>query len=488
MTTKVPAPPGNLTVENTVHHDTATLTIFKSGTAISASAEVLDLLRDGGATAHSAVVAKRRAKTDEQLMATFLKSRAVRASSTEAYAKYLRQHLYFTVKRMRVKSVRLLQTEHWDRLVRWMRFPPIEDVMAADSVSVTEPAWRPLRGPSNDVTITMALSVIQRFHGWLVKQGVMVYDPFADLKPAHLPDASRHEEEARRDADLYGRDDPNLRLFEANVPAPLSDRPDQLASVTKTDLKRVLDDGEDEPLMRLLSTDAIAMAFRAVESYPQETSEQRKRYARDRWALVLAFSSGMRAAEMARASARTLRIQNGKDGHRYATLAVRRKGRKVKSRLPLPDFALAALEAQYAVFGISLAEAIASDLPLLLPIRGVGRHLRTEQWAAKLLDRKQVWWLFDQVFRKATQLAREEGWEEDRWKPLAHASTHWTRHTFGTTVSNLTQNNIVAAQLALGHAKPVTTAQTYVHVTDEQLRKDMERAGAYLIPQGTSST
>jgi site-specific recombinase XerD len=455
--------------------------IFQAGPITTRSAEVLDLLRDGGAVAHSAVIAKRRAQTDEQLITAFLRSRTVRASSREAYARYLRQHLYFTVMRAQVRSVRLLQTEHWDRLIRWMRFPRIADVMATSSAGLTDPNWRPLRGRSNDATITLALSVIQRFHAWLQTQGVMVFDPFADMKATHLPDASLQEEEALLEADqqAFEKNDPALRLFDPGAP----NRPgDSAAAADTPDIGQQLDEGEDDPIMKLLSPEAIALAFRVVDAYPQETPEQRRRCARDRWALVLAFSTGMRAAEMARVRARTLKLHTGKDHRPYATLAVRRKGRKVKSRLPIPDFALTALEAQYQMFGISLAAAIASDLPLVLPVRGVGRHPGTGQWAVKALDRKQVWWLFDQVFRKATLLAQESGWDEEHWKPLAMASTHWARHTFGTTVSNLTQNNIVAAQLALGHTKPTTTAEVYVHVTDEQLRKEMERAGAHLIP------
>ncbi len=465
--------------------------VFKSAVQ-SESAEVLDLLRDGGVVAHTAVVAKRRAQTDEQLMAAFLRSRAVRASSLETYAKYLRQYLFFLAKRSsltgpQVKSVRLLQTEHWYRLIRWMRFPPAEDVMVGGSVAITEPAWRPLRGRSGDTTIIQALMVIQQFHGWMLSQGVMVFDPFKELKPSHLPDASIDEETARREAAA----DPERRLFEpselADTQSALQLDPQPVGGPegggrrrveSKSALKRQLDDGED-PIAHVLTPEAIAMAFRVVEQYPQDKPEQRRRYARDRWALVLAFASGLRAAELARAMAKTLKLHRSKDGP-HASMAVRRKGKKVKSRLPIPGFALEVLEAQYEAFGVSLAVAMASDLPLVLPVRGVAFDHAQQRWTAKQLDRKQLWWLFNEIFQRAAQLAQDEGWEQERWAPLAQASTHWARHTFGTTLSELA-HSVVAAQYALGHSKPATTAGTYLHITDDALRKEMERAGSQLV-------
>ncbi|MDR5856346.1 phage integrase family protein [Caballeronia sp. LZ062] len=245
--------------------------------------------------------------------------------------------------------------------------------------------WRPFAGPLSDRSRESARSILSAMCEWLVAAGYLAKNPFAGLERAAVPS-----------------------VFDAET--------------------------------RTLDFEQWKLVFRSVSRSAYTFSEHR-----DRLALLLAYSTGLRRAELAAATTDALTVGRvpGIDGPVWrlsvANTARRGGGRSVL----LPPIVMQALQENLAMRGLPDPLSCPEGTPLLAQAR-IGRAI-TPDGVGKL---------FKTIFAAAA--AQAEADDPGSGRRLALASTHWLRHTHSAHA--LAHGaELVEVGKGLGHARVSTT-------------------------------
>ncbi|MEX4004160.1 phage integrase family protein [Paraburkholderia sp. EG285A] len=263
---------------------------------------------------------------------------------------------------------------------------PAERWVARAKAERFDPAWRPFTGPLPKSSRETARKILSALCAWLVKVRYLLANPFGTLPRLQV---------ARPDVDTHGR------------------------TLTHAQWRYVL------------QTVCILNPTHAQQ--------------RDAFALLFAYATGLRRAELAGATVAAL-DHKGLDGtlDDAWTLKVRGKGGKVRT-VPMPARLMDALRALLALTpgGALALESAPGDMPLLASTT-TGRPMTADG----------IGLLFRRIFgRAAAQLERRyPGAATD----LKRASTHWLRHTHANHALDA-GSDLRDVKDQLGHASLGTT-------------------------------
>jgi site-specific recombinase XerD len=357
-------------------------------------------------------VAAASVRTDADLIEQFVRERCRSPHTELAYRSSLRRLGWFC-RHVGLGSIRELGRAQWADYRDYLRNPPAEHIMAV-SVGYAHPSWAPFRGGLSERSAKQSEIIGKAFFAWMA-------DPAIGAVP-HSPVSSVRTHAPRRSATEAG-------------------------------------------VQRYLAVEDWPHIEEALRQWPVKTLQQRRGQARARWVLSLAVLTGLRASEIAQARASDLKPSVRHPG-KYNLHLVRKGG--VQSTLPVLPEVWSAYKEFLSQYELSLAHAqAASDLPLVLPLRG--EDLKPP---VKNVSRAHVWQIVKEVMRAAADLAMQSG-NEAAQQRLRQASTHWLRHTFA---SNLLDQgaDLRSVRDLLDHAS-ITTTNQYLHRPEDRLREDLER-------------
>jgi len=186
--------------------------------------------------------------------------------------------------------------------------------------------------------------------------------------------------------------------------------------------------------------------------------------ARMRFTLWLAYSSGLRLAELA--SLTVGRLYRDNEG-KYE-LAVIGKG-NVAREVAIAPRVWGYLQAYMQARGFTASYFDwPKDLPLIAPLVTDTRGSRPQ----RMLSKRRLYQVLKTHFDKAADICEDI----DDESKLRDASTHWLRHTFAT-VAMARGADIIAVQETMGHANPATTG-LYTHADRKRRRAVAELLAA----------
>jgi integrase/recombinase XerD len=356
-------------------------------------------------------------RTDADLLEQFIRERCSRSEHTQnSYRAQLRRLGWFCRFKF-MRSVREFSRESWPVFQAYLRNPPREHVMLA-SVAFGHPSWAPFRGALSEASAKQAEIVARSFFSWLADPaiGAMHINPVASIRTHSL----------RR-------------------------------SATRASIERFLNEQD------------WSYVVRSIAIKPESTTELRRIKARARWVVDLAVLTGLRASEIAAATAAMIRPSQ--PAGTYALFITRKGG--IESAIPLIGEVLSSYSAYMRLYeGTWVAAEPKAFLPLVLPAR-----IKTTRKSADISaqGRSHIWRIFKDVMLEASDLAASEG-EEACAERLSSASTHWLRHTFGTRLLDAGAD-IRSVRDLMDHASISTTNQ-YLHRPQEKLRADIELLSA----------
>ncbi|MDL5034416.1 tyrosine-type recombinase/integrase [Pelomonas sp. APW6] len=348
-------------------------------------------------------------RTDADLIEQFLRERCSRSAHTESSYRAQLRRLGWFCRWKGLRTVREMQRELWSDFRDYLKRPPAEHVMVR-SVGYGNPAWAPFRTPLSERSAQQAEVIVRGFYAWLADPaiGEIAIDPVRSIR-THV---------ARR-------------------------------SATKAGVHRFL--GEEQ----------LAYVERAIAQMPADTDVQLRIKARASWVVELALKTGLRASEIARADSSMIQ-PSASAGE--MVLHISRKG-GIESELPLLIETVLAYDAYLAAYGLVFRRSPA--LPLVLPVRISVEALRS---APKGLTRNHVWKVFKDIMLASADLAAVEG-NEHAADRLRQASTHWMRHTFGTSLVDAGAD-IRSVRDLMDHGS-ITTTNQYMHRPADKLRADL---------------
>jgi site-specific recombinase XerD len=277
--------------------------------------------------------------------------------------------------------------------------------------------WRPFTGPLANRSVAQALTVVRSMADWLVAMRYLAYNPFLAVPAVRGTDATAADSKLRLDSDRY------------------------LSGGQWRLLREHLDD---------LAVDEAGI--------------------RARFAVTLAYTTGLRASELVatttgrlrvRASADAESAEDGSEPRREVALRVVGKGAKVRDVPVAPE--LEALLDEYLVArGLPSWHECAPDTPLLsaLAAPAPGRAIATSSLYRMLRARF--------VALARTRNARQRREDSEAFE---RASTHWLRHTFGRhALADGASLNVV--QAVLGHAS-IQTTTLYASGPADQAQREL---------------
>lgn len=198
----------------------------------------------------------------------------------------------------------------------FLRKPPATWVNAT-SRPRRDPAWRPLRGPLSERSISHAESVLRSMFAWLAAAHWVPSDPYVLMKPIKVATQSR--------------------------------------------------------VTRYLNRAQWQDVLKAVERQPRENADDAVRYARDRWMMRLIYGTGMRISEAAGHTMAALSVRDTPRGERYS-LQIVGKGRKARE-IPVGAALLSELRAYRVALGLTPLPddpEVDANTPLVASTRGDG--------------------------------------------------------------------------------------------------------------------
>jgi site-specific recombinase XerD len=277
--------------------------------------------------------------------------------------------------------------------------------------------WRPFTGPLANQSVAQALTVVRSMADWLVAMRYLAFNPFVAVPAVRGTDAAAADAGLRLDSDRY------------------------LSGGQWRLLREALDD---------LAVDEAGI--------------------RARFAVTLAYTTGLRASELVAATTSRLRVRasveadtadDGFGSRREVALRVLGKGAKVRD-VPVAPELEALLDEYLAARGLQGWHECAPDTPLLsaLGVPAPGRAIATSSLYRMLRAR------FDALARTLNARQRREDCEA-----FERASTHWLRHTFGRhALADGASLNVV--QAVLGHAS-IQTTTLYASGPADQAQREL---------------
>lgn len=344
--------------------------------------------------------------------------------------------------------------QHAERFLNWLAFVcrrplvamTVEDCTAYRAFLAKPPAhwiaprgtarftsaWRPFSKPLDEASVRLSMTVLQGMCGWLVKSGYLRFNPFELVAKPRAGDG-----------EAFGA----------------------------THVEHVL-------------TDAV---WEALEGYWRALAIADASAARTLFALQLGRTTGLRLAELARASVADLRcivLANSSAGGTLWSLSVLGKGSKRRD-VELAGSLVRRLEAHLAVRGVGtdlrqmvtnpdlarvaligrLPEEVPQDRQSKSGRRAPGASLHAPLTPAALRL------VIQRGYRSAAQALAAESPEAAA--SLAVATPHWLRHTFGTHALEHGAALEVVQKL-MGHASIATTSK-YLHPEKRRRAADMDK-------------
>ncbi|WP_322058467.1 phage integrase family protein [Paraburkholderia sp. J63] len=329
--------------------------------------------------------------TDLEAVTAWIDIRGARSAHTRRAYRREAERLLLWALVVKGKPLSSLNTRDCAGYVdEFLRDPqPAQRWVGRSQVERFDPDWRPFAGPLSDRSRHTARAILKSMCAWLVGERYLLVNPFAGLPAIDT---------GRAPIDTAGR-----TLTHAQWAYVLQTVQRPLASPTCT----------------------------AAEH-------------RDYFALLFAYATGLRRAELAAASVGRL-SRKALDGalDDAWTLQVDGKGRRLRT-VPMPRGLMDALRTSLHQRAVPVTLEAAPPATPLLAHLGTGRPLSASMVGA----------LFKRVFvRAADQL---EGTYPGAAADLRRASTHWLRHTHSNHALDA-GGDVRDVQAGLGHASLATT-------------------------------
>ena len=295
---------------------------------------------------------------------------------------------------------------------------PVSTWVGPSSAPRFSAQWRPFTGPLSNRSVAQALTVVRSMADWLVAMRYLAFNPLVAVPVVRRVDAAAAGTQLRLDADRY------------------------LSGGQWRMLREYLDD---------LAVDEAGI--------------------RARFAITLAYTTGLRASELVAATIGRLRVRasleadtadSGSGSQRDVALRVVGKGAKVRD-VPVAPGLEALLDEYLAARGLPGWHECTPDTPLLsaLGATAPGRAIATSSLYRMLRAR------FDALARTLNAQRRREDCEA-----FERASTHWLRHTFGRhALADGASLNVV--QVVLGHAS-IQTTTLYASGPADQAQRELK--------------
>lgn len=212
--------------------------------------------------------------------------------------------------------------------------------------------------------------------------------------------------------------------------------------------------------------DALAMVARCMEARPKLTARDHLTFWRNRFVLCLLERTGLRANEAAKANMADVHgISDPKTGRHYWALTVTHEKGGGEGVVPMDAVVMEAFRAYRVAFGLSEIPAYDEDYGLVLSphttvprdqtqasATQARRRRRQGKWRS-VRTRQSIWAIVNEEFT-ATADSLDAGSPEA--SILRRASTHWLRHTRGTTLL-LQGNELRLVAKAMRHKDPRVT-------------------------------
>ena len=367
------------------------------------------------------------ADNDFDAIHAWLRTKAANPNTFRAYRKEAERLLLWAVVQ-KGRGVSSLTIEDCAEYRDFLADPqPSARWVGSRNVERFSPAWKPFDGPLSERSRKHAVTVLKSMFEWLMRAHYLDSNPWDGVpavasmprrQPGEFGQGRTHDD---RTGAVPGRIDTDV-LLEAQ---PMAERHLTLAQ------------------WRLVQRHLASL-------HPNEQS------ARLRFAVLLAYATGLRASELV--DARTGRIQRravGEEGEEIVRLRVLGKGAKPRW-VPLAPPVIASLVEYLAERGLPADPAHCDPAtPLLARLsRAVGQGAGTAE-AARPLTTAAIYRMFKQFFLEVSRELERRGLLEDAAQ-LARASTHWLRHTFGSHAA-ADQVPLPVIQGVLGHASLATT-------------------------------
>lgn len=279
----------------------------------------------------------------------------------------------------------------------WTWSTPLDQWIGPRNTPRRSRAWRPFNGPLSPSSQKLSFVVLKTMCEWLARQKYLETNPFDGVS----------------------------------------------APIAETKMK----------VNHALTPEQMELAVAACDRMPRDET-----YFRLRFALIFAYGTGLRLAEMVAARVAAHKERAGEHNHGLKPaqdgdgwdLEVMGKGGK--SRLvPVSDRVMDALADYYEVRGLGRDP---NDWPERGPLLAtiMTKH-KKRVYAGMFLSQSSLYKMLADHFEFAASIARTD---RDKGR-LRSASTHWMRHTFATTALNR-GGDLDAVQEILGHSSPATTA------------------------------
>ena len=224
------------------------------------------------------------------------------------------------------------------------------------------------------------------------------------------------------------------------------------------------------PKRHLNQSDLNAVADQFDKSMAQAgiTDKRRKQLNRQRWLFYGYLLGGFRISELPNLTTGNIYLDSV-DGKNFWMIAVAGKGRREAEPHQLPDIFITELK-RYRV-SIGRPEWPSVSEPLIYNLNG------TKPVASRSFAHNE----FKSLIFDVAQRLHDQG-DSDAGDRLLSASTHWLRHSFGTTLFNVTKD-IPAASKLLRH-KDIQTSMIYDHTEQFELSKILGLvAGSITMPE-----
>jgi site-specific recombinase XerD len=287
--------------------------------------------------------------------------------------------------------------------------------------------WRPFTGPLSTRSVGHALTVVRGMFDWLVAMRYLAFNPFMAVPSIRGVDAADSDLQLRLDSDRY------------------------LSGGQWQQLREYLDD---------LAIDEAGI--------------------RARFAITLAYTTGLRASELVAATTGRMRVrasavadpvETEEQPLRKVAIRVAGKGGKIRD-VPIAPQLEELLDGYLAVRGLPSWCDCDPITPILsaLEAPAPGRSITTSSLYRMLRTR------FAEIARAHNRQRRHEDAEA-----FERASTHWLRHTFGRhALADGASLNVV--QAVLGHAS-IQTTTIYASGPSEQADKELRAFAANRLLQ-----
>jgi len=271
-----------------------------------------------------------------------------------------------------------------------------------------DPAWRPFAGPLSDASIRQSMTVLNSLLSWLVEAGYLAGNPLSLSK-------------RRRKA-----------------PSPR--------------------------VTRFLEADLWTAVRETIIALPQDTPRQRAVYARARWLFSLFFLAGLRISEVVGNGMGDFFMRtDAKTGEQRWWLQALGKGAKERM-VPATTELMVELMAYRRLLELSDLPTLGEPSPLLFPVAWRRSKHPAPAWPVAM-TRSAVHGIVKDVFDLTAERWLADGRGEAQAAKLRAASSHWLRHTAGTSLVN-EGVNLTHVRDTLGHGD-LSTTSIYVHSEDD---------------------